>query len=358
MRSGQIKNEAERLGFDLVGIAPATPSARAGAFQVWLDAGHQADMGWLARAPERRLAPAVALPGARSAVVVGLSYAVAPPPAERWDHPLHGRVARYAWGPDYHEVLLPMLQELGRFLEAGAGRPVAWRAYVDTGPVLERELAARAGLGFIGRNSLLINPGLGSLLFLGVILTGLELEPDAEAEDDGATLRAGSRVGGCGACRRCLQSCPTSAFPAPYVVDSRRCVSYLTIENRGPIPEPLRPGLGRWIFGCDECQTACPWVRRFSRPGRFRFLRPHPDLCAPFLPDLLRLDEAAFRERFHGTPLRRAKRAGLLRNACVVLGNSGSVDARDALERARRDADPLVAEHARWALARLGPASV
>jgi epoxyqueuosine reductase len=351
--STRIKNEALRLGFDLAGIAPATPSRHAGAVRDWLAAGHHGEMGWLARDPERRLDPGRVVPGARSVISVGLSYAVAEPPAGRWDDPLCGRVARYAWGPDYHDVLLPMLMELGRFVEAEAGRPVAWRAYVDTGPVLEREVAARAGLGFVGRNTLLVAPTFGSFLFLGEILTDLELEPDAPAEQAGAAWVRDGKVAGCGACHRCLEACPTHAFPAAYVLNSRRCISYLTIEHRGAIPEELRPLMKNWIYGCDECQTVCPWVKQFAQPGKIRFLSADPDRAAPRLLELLALDDAAFRERFRGTPVLRTKRRGLLRNVCVALGNSGSPAAIPALEHALNDPEPLLREHARWALQRL-----
>ncbi len=347
MRSDDIKKEALRLGFDLAGIAAAGPSAHAPAVRAWLDAGYHGSMAWLAREPERRLDPARAVPGARSVITVGLSYVVADPPADRWADPRHGRVARYAWGPDYHDVLLPMLMELGRFLERVSGRPMVWRAYVDTGPVLERELAARAGLGFVGRNTLLVTPTFGSLLFLGEILTSLELEPDPPLDDQAI---------GCGACRRCLEACPTRAFPAPYTLDSRRCIAYLTIEHRGSIPEDLRPLMKNWIFGCDECQTVCPWVKQFSRPGRTRFLRADPEVAAPRLTDLLVLDAAEFRARFRGTPVLRTKRSGLLRNVCVALGNSGDRSAMPALEKVLTDPEPLIREHAAWALAQLAGA--
>lgn len=353
VHADSIKTEALRLGFDLVGIAPASPSVHAASVRTWLAEGHHGEMAWLARDPERRLDPTQVVPGARSIITVGLSYAVAAPPAERWDDPRHGRVARYAWGPDYHEVLLPMLMELGRWVEAQAGRPTAWRAYVDTGPVLEREVAARAGLGFIGRNGLLVTPEFGSLLFLGEILTDLDLEPDGAAEDGGANLRRGDKVAGCGSCRRCLDACPTHAFPAAYVLNSRRCISYLTIEHRGPIPEELRPLMKNWIYGCDECQTVCPWVKQFARPGKTRFLRADPEVAAPRLTELLALDEEGFRARFKGTPVVRTKRRGLLRNVCIALGNSGDAAMIPALERVLADPEPLIREHAAWAIDRL-----
>lgn len=349
----RIKVEALRLGFDAVGIAPAARTAHADGFKAWLAAGHHGDMAWLAREPERRLDPRQVLAGARSVVSVGLSYQVADPPADLWNDPLRGRVARYAWGPDYHEELLPRLKELASFIERDLGRTLGWRAYVDTGPVLEREVAARAGLGFIGKNTLLIHPSFGSYLFLGELLLDIDLAPDEPAGEGGATWRRGDAIGTCGKCRRCQDVCPTHAFPAPYILNSRLCISYLTIEHREAIPLELRPLLKNWIYGCDECQTVCPWVKQYARPGRTRFLRWDPELGAPRLPDLLALDEAGFRARFRGTPVPRTKRRGLLRNVCVALGNSGRAEARPALERALADAEPLIREHAAWALARL-----
>lgn len=350
--SVRIRREAERLGFDLVGLAPAQASARGDAYRAWLAAGHHGDMGWLQRDPERRLDPARVLPGARSVVVVGLSYYMEDPPPALWNDPARGRIARYAWGRDYHDVLLPMLEELARFIERERGAPLTCRAYVDTGPVLERDLAARAGLGFVGKNTLLIHPRLGSYLFLGEILLDVDLDydPPAGGEPEGPTGR-----GTCGSCRRCQESCPTHAFPAPYVLNSRLCISYLTIELKAAIPETLRPLMSNWIYGCDECQSVCPWVRQFSRPGRTRFLRAEAETVAPRLLDLLALDDAGFRERFKGTPILRAKRRGLLRNVAVALGNGGDPAARPALERAAQDAEPLIREHAAWALTRLRP---
>lgn len=353
LNAQRIKEEALRLGFDVAGLASATPSAHGGAVRDWLAAGHHGEMAWLARDPERRLDPARVVAGARTVIAVGLSYAVAPPPAERWDDPRYGRIARYAWGMDYHDVLLPMLMELGRWLECEAGRPMAWRAYVDTGPVLEREVAARAGLGFVGRNTLLVTPEYGSFLFLGEILTDLEITPDEPAAHDGAVLVRGDKVSGCGSCRRCLEACPTHAFPAAYVLNSRRCISYLTIEHRGAIPEELRPLMRNWIYGCDACQTVCPWVKQFARPGKTRFLRADPEVAAPRLTDLLALDDEGFRAHFKGTPVLRTKRRGLLRNVCVALGNSGDREALPVLAQALRDSEPLIREHAEWAIRRL-----
>jgi epoxyqueuosine reductase len=275
-------------------------------------------------------------------VVTGVSYYAGDPQPEWWDDPGRGRIARYAWGADYHDVLLPQLQALGEFIRAHARREVTWRAYTDTGPLLERDLAAAAGLGFIGKNTCLISPEYGSYLLLGELLLDIELEYDT------------SQVSGtCGACSRCIAACPTGALVAPYVLDSRRCISYLTIELKGAIPAELRSHLGNWIFGCDECQQVCPWSRRFARLGRRRFLQRAPDDSAPRLLELIGLNDAQFRARFAGSPVLRSKRRGLLRNVAVALGNSRNPAAVPALRVAASDADPLVREHAIWALERL-----
>ncbi len=355
----RLKEKAYNLGFDLIGIAPAERAPHAEAFRRWLKQGYQAGLGWLARDPERRIDPCQVVPGAQSVVVVGLSYYVLDPPAEVWHDPARGRIARYAWGLDYHDVMLPRLRELGDFIAKETGQSLNQRAYVDTGPVLERDFAAQAGLGFVGKNTLLINPGLGSYLFLGEILVDVELAYDEPAPDGGASCRPGpsgesKRVGTCGNCTRCLTICPTHAFPAPYILDSNRCISYLTIEHRGSIPEELRPLLGNWIFGCDECQEICPWVRRYAQPTGAEFLRYDPNRVAPKLVELMRLDEAGFRTRFTGTPLRRTKRRGLLRNVAVALGNWGSPAALAVLEEAVHDPEPLIREHAAWAMEQIG----
>jgi epoxyqueuosine reductase len=354
----RVKSLALELGFDLAGIAAAERAPRAEAFRDWLAAGHHADMAWLARDPERRADPRLVLPAARSVVVVGLAYHLAEPDPAVWDDPLRGRIARYAWRRDYHKVMAPMLRRLSSAIE-GECPGAQCRAYADTGPVLEHEWAARAGLGFTGRNTLLIHPRLGSYLHLGVVLTTAELEPDPPPLDGGAAVllpRADGRNAraSCGNCRRCLDRCPTHAFPAAYVLNSRRCIAYQTIENRGSIPPDLRPGLGRWIFGCDECQSVCPYVKGFVRTAAHR-ARPVPvERLAPELPDLLRLDDAGFLARFAGTPVMRARRRGLQRNALVALGNSGRPEAAEVVADFLRGCeDPLLREHAEWARDRL-----
>ena len=354
----RIKEKAYDLGFDLIGVAPAERAPHAEAYRRWLAQGHHAEMYWLARDPQRRENPTAVISGVRSVIVVGLSYFVVNPPSEVWNDPSRGRIARYAWGFDYHQVLLPRLRELGDFVETEVGQPLNQRSYVDTGPVLERDLAAQAGLGFIGKNTLLISPRMGSYFFLGEILVDMELEYDEPAAEGGASCRLdppgeSKRRGTCGNCTRCLEICPTHAFPAPYILDSNLCISYLTIEHKSSIPMRLRPLLGNWIFGCDECQEICPWVRQYSQPTRESFLRYNPEQIAPQLIELMALDEATFRVRFKASPLKRTKRRGLLRNVAVALGNWGSREALPVLEQALQDQEPLIREHAAWAIAQI-----
>ncbi len=291
-------------------------------------------MSYLERGRLKRVDPDRVLPGARSVVACALSYYQGPSAIGP------DGVARYAWGDDYHAVMESRLGALADTIARLAPGSTA-RAYVDTGPVLERDLAARAGLGWIGKNTMLLHPGLGSFFFIGTILTTAELEPDAPLADR------------CGTCTRCLDACPTDAFVGPYVLDARRCIAYLTIEHRGPIAAELRPGVGTWVFGCDVCQDVCPWNRRAAVTGEGAAFgaRGHPPLAA-----LLTLDETAYRDEYRGSPLKRARREGLARNAAVALGNGGVADALPALGKALGHADPTVRGHAAWALGRLGGA--
>lgn len=355
-----VRERALELGFDLIGFAPAGPAPGAEAFLGWLSAGYHGEMGYMARHPERRADPRLVLPGARTVIVVGLSYETLAVPLDVLRDPSRGRIARYAWGADYHDVMTPKLRALGEFVSRES------RAYVDTGPVLERAWAERCGLGFIGKNTCLIHRRRGSYLFLGAVLVNEELR----IEDEDNQIRQPSlshsnvQFRGCGSCTRCLTACPTDAFPRPGVLDARRCISYLTIELKGSIPAELRPLMGNWIFGCDICQEVCPYVRRFSRPSDSPLAQalrpPNLDHVAPRLLDLLCLDRAAFTARFKGTALMRAKRRGLLRNACVAAGNWGSEEALPALRRLLDDEEPLVREHAAWAMAKIAamPCSV
>lgn len=350
-----IKEKAYDLGFDLIGVAPADQAPHAEAYRRWLANNYQAEMRWLARDPQRREDPRLVLSGAQAVVVVGLSYFILNPPPDLWNDPARGRIARYAWGLDYHDLMLPRLRELAEFIAKISGQALSQRTYVDTGPILERDFGAQAGLGFIGKNTLLISPKMGSYLFLGEILLNLELDYDPPAPDGGASCHVdppgtSKRRGTCGNCTRCLEICPTHAFPAPYILDSNLCISYLTIEHKGTIPKHLRPLMGNWIFGCDECQEICPWVRRFAQPTRAEFLGYDPEQAAPKLTELMQLDEAGFGIRFKDTPLNRPKRRGLLRNVAVALGNWASPEALPVLEQALRDPEPLIREHAAWAI--------
>jgi len=345
----QICKRARDLGFDLLGVASAQPVPYLSAYRDWLAQGYHGEMGYMARPErvERRADPARILPGVRSIVCVGLNYYPGVLPASLRDDPARGLISNYAWGLDYHDVMTPRLEELATFIGTQAGREVVTRAYVDSGPVLERAYAAAAGLGFIGKNTCLIHPRLGSWLFLGEILLNLALGPTPQT----------ARVG-CGTCQRCLDACPTGALVAPYVLDARRCISYLTIELRGAIPCELRSLVGHWIYGCDVCQAVCPW-QRFARPtAEQAFQARQADRAAPLLSDLIEMDEGAFRRRYAGTPILRIGRGRLLRNVAVALGNWGDPllpapvpgAPYPALLKALADPEPLVREHAAWAL--------
>jgi epoxyqueuosine reductase len=344
-----IKAEAVRLGFHLAGITTADRADTAAQYAAWVEAGHAGEMGYMARDPERRQDPSLVLPDARSIVVVGLGYdtgAVDATAGTGAPIPLiglpAGRIARYAVGDDYHEVMKERLEHLLAWIRTNAPREVRGRAYVDTGPLLERDLARRAGLGWFGKNTMLLRPRMGSYFFLGALLLDLPLVPDEP-------------FGGehCGTCRRCLDACPTAAFVAPHVLDARRCISYLTIELRGPIPRELRPLIGNWIFGCDICQEVCPWNRKAPLSDEPAF-RPRSGLAVPDLIPLLSLTQEEFSTRFKSSPIKRAKRRGLLRNVAVALGNSGDRAAVPALTAALHDPEALVRAHAAWALGRLG----
>ncbi len=354
-----IRKEARRLGFDAVGIARARETPYADAFVRWLAAEYAGDMVYMARSEAARRDPRQVMSDVESIIVVARSYYVHLSDPTCLTDPSRGRIARYAWGWDYHDVLRPRLFALDAFVRSLSGRTTLAKAYVDTGPVIERAWAMQAGLGFFGRNTCLILPDGGSWYFLGVLLVPEPLEPDPEPVLVSAPVLtwqwASGRQGTCGRCTRCLDRCPTGAFPAPYVLDARRCISYLTIEHRGPIPHELRPRLENWIFGCDVCQDVCPWNVRFARQTDERAFFPRPDQVAPRLLDMLALDETTFRQRYRKTPLMRPKRRGILRNVCVAIGNWGDPVAVPHLERAlQHDPEPLVRGHAAWALGRIG----
>jgi epoxyqueuosine reductase len=333
----RIVQHALELGFDACAITTAAPPVSAGKFDEAIADGLHAEMAWLARGAEKRADPQRILPGARSIVTLATSYH-APEPAREGG--LHGVVARYARHADYHDVLAAPLKSLSAFIDGLGGKGSRSLWYVDTGPILERDLAQRAGLGFVGKHTNLISRSLGNWFLISEILTTVELE----AGEPGRNL--------CGSCTRCMTACPTGALPAPFRLDARRCISYLTIEHRGSIPEELRPLIGDRIFGCDDCLAACPW-NRFAREGALLKTHRRPDFARPDLIELLSLDDATFKARFAGTPMLRTKRRGLLRNVCIALGNLGDPAALPALERAAADPEPLIAEHAAWAIARI-----
>ena len=328
-----VKARARELGFDRVAIGPAEPPEHGDALEAWLDAGYAGTMGYLDRGRADRLNPARLLPGCRSVVAVAMSYN----PAEREPDVEWRSISRYARGRDYHDVIRPRLVELGEFIRTAAG--AASRVAVDSSAVLERDLAARAGLGWFGKNTNLLTPSLGSYFFIGIVLTTAVLPFDQREPDR------------CGTCTACLDACPTQAFVAPYVLDARRCISYLTIEHRGDIAGELAERIGEWVFGCDVCQEVCPWNRK-AEPGREPALGPAGSFGP--LESLLELDPEAFRARFRGSPLTRTKRAGLLRNAAIVLANRGERAAAGALGRALGDEEPVVRRAAAWALEKLG----
>ncbi|HEY0739485.1 MAG TPA: tRNA epoxyqueuosine(34) reductase QueG [Herpetosiphonaceae bacterium] len=338
-----LKAEGQRLGFDLLGIAPAVPPPHVEALDDWLSAGHAGEMAYLARNAARRADPREAVPGSRSIVVCGVHYRAAEPDPALWNDPSRGQISRYAWGDDYHDILLPKLRSLQSWLEARVGRSEIGRSYVDTGPVLERPIGAMAGLGFQGKNTLLIHPRQGSWFFLGEILVDAELSYDAPQP-----------IGGCGGCTRCLQACPTQAFVGPHVLDARRCISYLTIELKGPIPRELRSLMGNHIYGCDVCQEVCPWNQRWGQLTREPAFAPRSGMVAPELLDLIGMTDEEFRTRFKGSPIKRTKRRGLLRNVAIALGNWGDPQAIPGLVGALNDYEPLIRGHAAWALGRIG----
>jgi epoxyqueuosine reductase len=347
-----IKAEAQRLGFQLVGITTPDPPAHLSVFENWLRQGHQGEMEYLAtqRGRQARSDPRLLLPECRSILALGVRYpAPEPVTAPVADLPPVGRVASYAWGADYHEVIPRRLQALVVFIEEQAGRPVPNRWYTDTGPLLERELAQRSGLGWIGKNTCLINPCLGSYFLLAEVLLGIDLVPDPPFISDR-----------CGACTRCLEACPTSCILPDRTIDARRCISYLTIELKSAIPLELRPQIGDWVFGCDVCQQVCPWNQRFASPPGDPEFEARPGIPRPDLTLDLVLDQAGFSAKFKGSPVKRAKRGGYLRNAAVALGNQSPELAEypaavAALVKAlQEDPDPLVRAHAAWGLRKVG----
>jgi len=355
-----IKRAAEQAGFDLCGFAPASDAPELEHFHEWIAAGRAGEMQYMATRDDqgqlKRASLSHVAPWARSVIVCAINYNTAQPYSTQISDPNRGWISRYAWSrEDYHDAVLRRLQQVeaalrdekvwgGHSLRQAQGKPcppsLTTRSYVDTGPIVERVFAKYAGIGWIGKNTCIIHQKKGSWLFLGVILTSLELEPDLPAPDR------------CGTCTRCIEACPTDAILAPYQLDANKCISYLTIEKRGTIPEDLRPGMGRHVFGCDICQDVCPWNRKAPVTTAPEF-EPREGLVNPVLTRLAEMTVEEFREAFRRSPIRRAKRSGLRRNAALAMGNSGNKEFLPHLEELSRDEDASVAESARWAKARL-----
>lgn len=342
-----LKHKAVELGFNRVGLIPAHPSPTLNAYLAWVEATMHGKMGYLAREDRvsRRRDLSVILPEVKSLVIVGLDYSTLQPPTDIWNDPTRGRISNYAWGVDYHDLMTPRLEQLAAWLSQKIGKDLHHRVYVDTGAILERSHAQQAGLGFIGKNTMLIHPSGGSYFFLGEILTTVDFSGDYDKPH---------RETMCGTCTRCLSACPTNAFPQPYVLDARQCISYLTIELKDTIPENLRPLMGNWIYGCDVCQEVCPWNRFAVKTLETDFFPLDAENIAPKLEDLLQLTEDTFTERFDGSPIKRIKRERLVRNACVAAGNSKHSEFLPILHRlATQDLSLLVREHATWAITQL-----
>jgi epoxyqueuosine reductase len=334
--------EAARLGFASFGIAPADVAPQAGTrLRQWLAEGRHGDMLWMAETADRRASPKGLWPDVRSVVMLGTSYAPALDPFRHAEHPDTGVISVYALGSDYHDVIKKRLKALARWLVAAAPGSEL-KVFVDTAPVMEKPLAAAAGLGWQGKHSNVVSRQHGSWLFLGALYTTLDLPADAAHADR------------CGSCTRCQTACPTDAFPAPYQLDARRCISYLTIEYKGPVPEELRPLVGNRIYGCDDCLAVCPW-NRFAQAAHELAFQPRAELTAPALADLLALDDEGFRQIFSGSPIKRIGRDRLVRNCLYAAGNSGDARLAPAAAVLVDDPDPGVADAAQWCLRRLGP---
>ncbi|MBN8658062.1 MAG: tRNA epoxyqueuosine(34) reductase QueG [Anaerolineae bacterium] len=330
-----IKEKSNQLGFVLAGFTSCEPPAHFNIFQEWLDSNHHATMDYLAseRSRSRRADPSLILPECKSILVLALPYTPAVS-GQRSDF----NIAAYALGDDYHDVIPPRLKEIVQFIEEQVGHSVPNRYYTDTGPILERELAQRAGLGWIGKNSMLINPQAGSTFLLAEILLGIQIEPDEPFTTDH-----------CGTCTRCIDACPIQCILPNRTINSNRCISYLTIENKGDIPEDLREPVGNWVFGCDICQQVCPW-NRFAHPADPALA---PSIPLPVLTSDLTLTSSEFNQRFKRSPIKRAKRRGYLRNLAVAVGNIGNKNDLPTLEQAAQDEEILVQSHSRWALQKI-----
>jgi epoxyqueuosine reductase len=342
-----VKRAAEDAGFDLAGIAPAADAAELKHFPEWVAAGYAGEMKYLEARDEsgdlKRASLARVAPWARSVIVCAINYNTDQPYSTQVNDSSRGWISRYAWSrEDYHDAVLRRLKQVEQALWGGHSCPpdLTTRSYVDTGPVVERVFAKYAGVGWIGKNTCLINQKKGSWLFLGVILTSLELAPDLPAPDR------------CGSCTRCIDACPTDALISPYKLDSNKCISYLTIEKRGSIPEDLRAGMGHHVFGCDICQDVCPWNRKAPASTASEF-EPRAGLVNPALAWLVEMSAEEFRKVFRGSPIRRTKHSGLRRNVAIAMGNSGSKEFMPILGQLAADKDTSVSESAQWAIARL-----
>jgi epoxyqueuosine reductase len=335
----QLVAFARELGFDSCRVTACAPPTHAEEFRDWLKEGAAGEMSYMGRGEEKRRDPQKVLPGALSIIVLALNYfqGAAADTAAATERGTRARIARYAWGDDYHDVTAAKLDKIDNFLREFGGEQ---KCYVDTGPILERDHAARAGIGWHGKSTMLIDERLGTWFFLAEILTTLELSPDPAARDR------------CGKCERCINACPTGAITAPHRLDARRCISYLTIELKGSIPLEFRPLIGNRIFGCDDCLDACPW-NRFAKASHESAFSAQRSTIGMALRDYLNLSDAGFQNLFRNSPIKRIKRRGFLRNVCVALGNVGTVEDLATLERAAADPEPLIAEHAAWAHKRI-----
>jgi epoxyqueuosine reductase len=324
-----IRDFAKRCGFDMCRFGRSGPAPHFAEFHSWLQSGAHGDMTWLARDPVRRSDPSHALPDAKTLLLLARNYYQGPSPRV---YP--GRIARYAWGSDYHDLMLAAMRPIDLFLHDLGGKQ---KCYVDTGPILERDFAAASGLAWQGKSTMSLNRRLGTWFFIGIILTTLEIEPDPPAKNH------------CGKCTRCIDACPTRAISEPYRLDARRCISYLTIENKGPIPLEFRKAIGDRVYGCDDCLEACPWNRFALESNELRFRLPEQVERLP-LRELAALSEVEFRALFRHSPIKRIKRPRFLRNVCVALGNVGTEEDLPILRRLAQEPDPLIAEHALWAV--------
>jgi epoxyqueuosine reductase len=339
--SDKIKAKALELGFDLVGIAPAALHPESGYFLEWLGRGFAGEMRYLEREPARRMDASSLFPGAKSVISCAFNYNTPYPHSVESGGEGRGWVSRYAWGDDYHDLMMGKLKELCTFIRESISPAVLCKPYVDTGPVLERVYARYAGIGWFGKNTCIINERIGSWIYLGEVVTSLDLSFDSPPPDR------------CGTCTRCIDACPTGALVEPYVLDARLCISYLTIEHRGSIPRTLRGKMGNHVFGCDICQDVCPWNRK-AEVKEDDPLKPREGFLSPYLEAMLSMARDDFSGVFKKSAVRRAKRGGLLRNIVVAMGNSGKPEYESALLSMLEDEDPLVRSHAAWALWRVG----